>query len=288
MKIGYFPGCALEASSLEFDLSTRKVMDSLGVELVELPDWNCCGATSAHDTNHLLSIALPARNLAIAQREGLKEILAPCAACFSRLLFAQHQLSSDRGVKEKVSRIIEMPLNEGAQIFNLLSLLSLHGIDKMKEKVTNRLEGLKVACYYGCLLVRTPKELRSDDVENPRLMDDIVQALGCETLDWPFKTECCGASFSLARTEVVLRLSSQILQEAHNRGADLVAVACPLCHANLDLRQPKMRKAMGIDFSMPILFITQLIGLAFGMKPKELGLDKHFVKATDIMAQKRA
>ncbi len=282
IRFGYYPGCSLESSAVEFDLSLRKVAPLLGIELVELPDWNCCGASAAHSVNHLLSLALPARNLAIAEEENLLELMPPCSACYSNLAKANYELSGSPRALSQINQLIEMNYQGRVRVLSILELLNSVGVEKIASVVKNNLAGRKVACYYGCLMVRPPKVTGRLDFEQPRGMDEVVKALGGKPVSWGFKTECCGAGFSMSKTEVVLKLGHDILGNARANGAELIALACPMCMSNLDMRQNAILKTYGEKEPMPILYITELIGLALGFPPEELGLNRHYIPVTAI------
>ncbi len=282
IRLGYFPGCSLESSGIEFDLSLRKVAPLLGVELVELPDWNCCGASAAHSINHSLSLALPARSLAIAEEEKLLELMAPCSACYSNLAKANRELADSTAARQRINQIIEMDYQGKVKVVSILELLSSVGAEKVASVVKNNLAGRKVACYYGCLMLRPPKVTGCLDFEQPQGMEEIVRALGGEPVNWGFKTECCGAGFSMSKTEVVLKLCHDILSNARANGAELIALACPMCMSNLDMRQKAILKRYGEKEPLPIVYITELMGLALGFSPKELGLNRHYIPATNF------
>ena len=275
MRIGYYPGCSLQGSSREFDESTRAVLKALDVELVEVPDWNCCGASSAHVLNHELSLALPIRILALAESAGISELLAPCAACSNRLLSAQQELASHPEKRAEIEQAIQMPYAGTVKIVNILEVL-----DRLRETIASRLKApfaRRVASYYGCLLVRPPRVVNFDRAEDPQSMDLLVQAVGATAVPWPFKTECCGAAFSVTRTDIVAKLGGRLVQDAVKRGAEAIVVACPMCHSNLDLRRPAINEHLGQDYGIPVLFVTQVIGLALGLEPRALGLQRHMV-----------
>lgn len=288
MKYAYFPGCSLHSTAKEYDMSTREVATALGIELIEIPDWICCGATPAHITMHLLSLALPVKNLLKAKSMDSFEVVTCCAACFSRLKIANHFMRDDPDHRKKVEDIVGEPYKGEVKVRHLLDVLvNVFGLKNLSERVTNRLSGLKVACYYGCLLTRPPEITQLDDLEDPQLMDDLMKTLGVESVRWPYKTECCGASFSLTKTEIVLKLSGDILQMAHDEGAQMIVVACPLCQSNLDLRQEAVNKRFKKNFNMPILYFTQLVGLSLGVEPKKLGLDKHIVSPLPLLKERK-
>ena len=277
MRIGYYPGCSLLGSSREFDESVRAVLGALDVELVEVPDWNCCGASSAHLLNHDLSLALPARILAQAEAAGLDEVLAPCAACFNRLAEARHEIAEDAALAREVGRVLDRPFGNKVEVINLVQAMRELG-PAIKEKTVRPLAGLKVACYYGCLLVRPAAATNFDDPERPSAMEEVVRALGAEPVEWSKRLVCCGGNFSLSRQDSVVRLGREILEDAKAAGADVVAVACPMCQSNLDFRQKAMARD-GRSLQLPILYLTQLVGLALGLDEQTLGLARHFVDA---------
>ena len=244
MKLGYYPGCSLEGTSADYGISVQKMADALGWELQEVEDWNCCGASAAHQTNHLLALALPARVLALAEEQGIKNLFAPCAACSHRLFQTNYELSRDAKLAAKINGIIEMNYKGAVRVFNLIQALQEFAGD-LEGKIVRRFDGLKAACYYGCLLLRQPKVLKFDDPEQPRSMEDIAARLGFEPLDWPFKTECCGAGLSMSAKDAVVDLTHKILENAAYHGAKVIIVACPMCHSNLDLRQLDVNRRYG-------------------------------------------
>ncbi|MGB8646980.1 MAG: CoB--CoM heterodisulfide reductase iron-sulfur subunit B family protein, partial [Anaerolineae bacterium] len=278
----YYPGCSLHGTAVEYDHSLKLVAGKLDLALHELADWNCCGATAAHSTGELLALALPARNLQIAARSP-DPLLAPCAMCYNRMKVTQHALL-DPARRAEIEQVLGG--KDGLGQVQVLSILQALATPEMLAAVASRvvrpLKGLKVVCYYGCLLVRPPNILPTEDFENPQGMDRLVSQLGAEALDWPFKTECCGASLALARTDIVLKLGQRLLQMARQVGANCIVTACPMCHSNLDTRQSQIKARLGDDFAMPIFYITELMGLAFGYGPKELYIDKHLTDATGI------
>lgn len=285
MKLAYYPGCSAEGSAIEYGLSTKKAALLLGTELEELEDWNCCGATSAHNTNKLLSLALPARNLAIAEHNGMDTILAPCAACYSRLHSAELAARENEAVREQIKEVIEMDFAAQTSTISVLEWLDGKvGPDKIKAMVKNPLRGMKAACYYGCLLVRPVEQSGFDDPEDPQSMDRIVQALGAETVDWPFKVECCGAALATSRPDIGAKMIYAVISNARAAGADCLVTACPLCMLNLDMRQAGAEKAAGEKLGMPVYYVTELVALAGGASPDEIGIGKHFVEAKSYLA----
>jgi len=286
MKIGYYPGCSLHSTGIEYDISTRKVCDALGIELAEVKDWVCCGSSPAHQCDDLMSVALPAKNLALAAEDGIKEICAPCASCYSRLKFAQKKMEDEK-IKSDVEHVINGKYPEDMKVLHALDLIYDHvGLEEIESKVVKGLGGMKVVCYYGCLMTRPPKITGKNNFENPKEMDAVVEALGCEPLDWNMKTYCCGASFALTETDVVLDLTKKILDDAESVGAEAISVGCPLCHANLDGRQQQINEKFGTNFNIPVFYFTQLMGLAFGVKAEELGLLKHITETEDFLKER--
>jgi len=285
VKYAYYPGCSLESTAWDFDRSTRAVCRALGIELEEIPDWVCCGSTPAHATNVLLSVALPVVNLQKAQAMGAP-VMTACASCYSRLRTANHKIQNDPDRRAQVERITEAAYDGSVAVHHVLDVLRNHlGTDEIRRQVTRHLRGLPTACYYGCLLSRPPEIVAFDNPEHPTCMDDLVAAAGAEPIDWPYKTECCGAALSMTRSEVVGRLGHRLLSMAHRAGARCIVVACPLCQVNLDLRQADARRAHGDLPEMPVLYITQLLGLALGISPDELGLNALTVSADALLSE---
>lgn len=275
MKIGFYPGCSLTGSSREYNESVVALAKALDIELVEIKDWNCCGATAAHALNEELSLSLPARIMANAEEQGLTEVVVPCAACYNRLKMTQHELEKE-DKRIRVIEILDKPYQGNLKIINVLQMLEAYGTEQIKSRVTQPFAH-KVACYYGCLLVRPHAILKFDRVEDPQSMDSLIRGIGGTTLDWAFKTECCGAGFSVSRTDLVAKLSGNILQDAADRGAEAIIVACPLCQSNLDMRRGAINKTLASPIQIPVIYITQAIGLALGIDAKALGLKRHFV-----------
>jgi heterodisulfide reductase subunit B len=222
MNFGYYPGCSLHGTAKEFDQSLNEVLKVLDVGLNEINDWCCCGASSAHAMSHILSIALPARNLQLAKNQGMTEVVAPCAACYNRLKVSQHELKFDEKMRMKIEEILEEKISNGIAVLNLIGLFQRIGTEKIKTAIKNNLKKFKVACYYGCLLVRPHDILKFDDPENPTSMEEIVSITGAKTVEWNFKVECCGASHSIDHTEIVEQLSKNILDDAIKHDASVL------------------------------------------------------------------
>lgn len=281
-SVAYYQGCSLEGLAIEYDRSTRAVCEALDVELVEIPDWNCCGSTPAHSYDPLLSAALAGRNLAIAEKLGCETVMTPCPGCLKSLkgTLQAHQNHEEH---DAFIDLLGMPFTGHIKAISVLQLLyETIGPDLIAQRVVFPLTDLVIAPYYGCLLSRPAQFAQFDDPENPISMDALLKATGAMVVDFPYKTECCGATYGVTRNEIVGRLTGRILDMALSLGAQAIAVACPLCQQNLDLRQSQVNRYWKRRFDIPVLYITQLLGLAIGIDPKRLGLDKLFVDAASI------
>jgi len=288
VKYAFFPGCSLDATAWDFGQSTRAVFRALEVELEEIPDWVCCGSTPAHASNASLAVALPAMTLQKAQEMGAP-VMSACASCYARLRTANHKIRNEPEERERAKRVLEKPYDGGVEVHHVLEVLVNHvGLDAIRAKVKRPLDGLRVACYYGCLLTRPPEIVAYENAEHPSSMDDLLEAIGAEPVEWPYKTECCGASLSITGTDVVCRLSHKLLTMARRAGAECVAVACPLCQINLDMRQDDARKAHGDFPPTPVPYVTQLLGLALGLSPEEVGLNALMTSADSLLEEKVA
>ena len=290
MKIGYYPGCSLEGSSKEYNTSLFAVAKKCGITLEEIKDWSCCGASAAHNLNHDLAIALPARTLALAEKQGFTEILVPCAACYSRLATSKYEVTSSEVTRKKIETYLKLNLKGDVKILTVIEFLQKYIYPVADQFIVNKLNQ-KTACYYGCLLAR-PKEISTlERTEDPLEMEEVMKMAGATPIDWAFKTECCGAGLSFARTDIVAKLSGKILEDAADRGAESIVVACPMCHMNLDMRRPEIKKQLNKDINIPVLFITQALGLSMGISADKLGLNKHYVptdKVTQCIVKKEA
>ncbi len=275
MKTGFYPGCSLKGSSREYAESVVALARALDMPLEEIKDWNCCGASSAHAVDKDLALALPSRVLALAAAQGFDEIVVPCAACYNRLALSQHELAEKPSLKDKIEKILEMSLSP-VKILNVLQWIEKYAPGKVKEKRVKPF-GKKVACYYGCLLVRPASVLGFDRTEDPQTMDELMAEAGAMPIDWAFKTECCGGGMTIPATKTIARLSGDVLSDAAARGAEAVIVACPMCHANLDMRRRAVNKQLERPVDIPVLYITQALGLSVGVSPEELGVKRHFV-----------
>lgn len=273
-KIAYYPGCSALGTSLEYDRSTRAVCQSLGVELVDVEDWSCCGSSPAHTVNHVLSAALSARNLAQAEARGMDKVATPCPSCLTNLRTAAHKME-DPEFRAKANALLDLPYKSKVETQSVLQVLSENVDPKtLASKVVNPLTGIKIACYYGCIMNRPPELMRFDHHENPMAMDNLIAALNAEVVPFPLKVECCGASFGIPRGDIVMKLSGKLLDAARRLGADAIATACPLCQMNLDMRQGQINDALRENFKIPVFYYTQLIGYALGLDRAQLGFEK--------------
>lgn len=260
LTYAYYPGCSLHSTAKEYALSTAAICKKLDITLKEIPDWSCCGASTAHSVSHDLAQKLPLRNLDIAKGMGLNEVVAPCAACYNRL------------------KLASIEAEHSVQVLSIMKLLSSLPEERIVGAISQKLAGLKVACYYGCLLLRPHSVADGEDSENPTTLDRLSLLAGATPVAWTHATECCGGSLALSNQGIVQRLNTDIVIAAQEAGADIIVTACPMCQTNLDTRQ----KA---DKQIPVLYITQLLGLAMGYSPSDLGLERLFVSPHPVMKQ---
>ena len=283
MKYAYYPGCSAESTAQDQHISILEVAKNLGIELQEPKGWSCCGSTSAHHTNKLLSVALPVANLLKVQEMDM-DMVVSCAACYNRMKVANHEVNTNHKIKEQVDKTIGKNYDGNVKVRHFIEiLLEDFGIENLKKHFVYSLSDLKVACYYGCLLVRPPEVMKFDNPENPSSMEKLIEAMGGEGIEWPHKVECCGGGFTLSRPEIVVELSGNILEMAEASGAQCIAVACPMCQANLDMRQNEINKKKNTNYSIPIIYITQLLGLCLGIPPHKLGLKKSIVSPEKVV-----
>ena len=283
MRYTFFPGCSLEGTAKDFHRSTLAVAAKLGLELAELQDWICCGSTAAHSSDPLLADALPAWNLRAA---GGEPVAVACAACYSRLKTANYHIAGDPGVRASVAEVTGADYDGQTPVRHVLEILGREMRHEVAAAIRLPLTGLKVACYYGCLLSRPPEVTQFDDAENPTLMDKLLETAGATVVDWPHKTECCGASFSISDSSIVVELSDKILAMAQAAGVDCIATACPLCQLNLDMRQKDIETRYGRTYDLPIFYFTQLLGLAVGCSASEVSLESLVVDPEKLLQAK--
>ena len=297
MKYTYYPGCSVKATANLYQESIDAVMPSLGVELEELDDWNCCGATAYMSVKELMSFAISARNLAMAEKFH-RDVVTPCSACYLVLNKTNSYFNEYPDLRKKIGIALEaggLSYSGNIRVRHLLDVMVNDvGFEKISEVATSRLEGLKVAPYYGCQIVRplyygcgacSENEDGFDDPDDPICMDRLIESTGAICVKYSMKTKCCGSSLMGTEEKQALKLCRGILADAVNNGAHCIVTICPLCQMNLDVYQPKVNSLFGTKFDIPVIYFTQLIGLAMGKKPKELGLDRLAVKMTGPMKQ---
>lgn len=276
LRFSYYPGCSLKGTAKEFEASALAVCRELGIELTELPDWACCGASSAHNTNRLLSVALPARDLIQARREGM-DMVVLCAACYSRLKTAQYEMERNADIRRRIERMVGSAYDGGVRVRHLMEVLKDDiGPGEIKKRIKKDISRLKPVSYYGCLLVRPPEVLNFDDPDHPTIMDKILNAAGLTTQRWSYKTECCGGSLSITRPDVVQSLVNNLLDRASEAGADCLVTACPLCMTNLEMRRGPRRK-------IPVFYFTEILGMAWGLDETDSWFDKHLVDPRPLL-----
>lgn len=274
MRYLYYPGCSLEGTASEYDISTRRVMQAADVELIEIEDWTCCGASAAEATSELLSLVLPARNLAIAEKmDDVGDILVPCSACYLNLKKVEEKTRKDQKLMDTLNDILaeeQLRLQSRVTVRHLLDVVANDiGAQKIQDLVKRPFSDLNIAPYYGCQCLRPYRIF--DDPEKPRSMEPIIEAIGAKVHRWPMGAKCCGASHMNTRMEVGIELVANILKGA--KGADAIVTVCPMCQMNLEAHQRKISNFKHEDLDMTVLYLSQLLGLAFGIPDKELGLN---------------
>ncbi|MFH1673608.1 MAG: CoB--CoM heterodisulfide reductase iron-sulfur subunit B family protein [Pseudomonadota bacterium] len=269
MDLTYYPGCSLESSARDYNESIKGVCSALDIHLHELPDWTCCGATSAHSLDEELAISLPALNLSGAEQLG-NSMVVPCPLCYNRLKRAQKTVQSS------------------IAIYDLASFMGqTEWLEKIQSLVKQPLDAVKAVCYYGCMANRPPKVTDSVDYENPCDMDNIAKALGVDVRSWSYKTDCCGASFSVSRSDIVHTLVKKLYNKALEAGAECIIVSCQMCQANLDLYQEEISRKFGENYNIPIFYFTELIGLALGLKETSTWLKRHMVDPIRFLEERK-
>ena len=281
--IAYYPGCSVDGMAAEFDRSTRAICAAMGVELVEIPGWTCCGSTPSHSYDPMLGGTLSGRNIAIAEAEGFDTVMTPCPSCLKSL---KGSIEIYRSKPKDFLDVLQMPFSGNTRVISVLQLLHENiGAQTIQAHVQRPLAGKLIAPYYGCLLTRPAESARFDDPENPTSLDELIRAIGATVPDFPYKTECCGAVYGVTENRIVGKLTGRILDMAKRLNADAIAVACPLCQQNLDLRQSQVDRFWSRTFNMPVVYVTQLIGYALGIHRKQLGLEKLFVSADALFKE---
>ncbi len=283
-EYAYFPGCSLEKMALSYHLSAVETTRKLGVELKELDDWNCCGATAYFHVDQLLAYTLAARNLAMAEKEGL-DLVAPCSGCYKNTYFANVHLREDPDLAEHINFALEednLHFSGNIVVRHLLEVFVYEvGLEEIRNSVSQPLEGLRVAPYYGCQIVRPKKD--GENVEQPQFFEDLMSATGAVPVDYALKLYCCGGSLILTSRPAALSMVRNLLQNAVDSGAAVIATVCPLCQINLECYQKQVNREFGTEFSIPVMYFTQLLGLAMGIDPKRLGIGKELVSTTPML-----
>jgi heterodisulfide reductase subunit B len=281
MNVSYYPGCSLHGLAREYSESTEAVARTLGIGLEELEDWTCCGAASAHVTDDMLALALPARNLEIADKAGL-DLVVPCAACYSRLKTADKELRAGKKIEG-----ISDGYRGDFKIKHLVDFIWEDiGEKAILEKVKRPLKGLNAVCYYGCLITRPPRVTEASNPENPESMDNLLQTIGAEVKNWSYKTDCCGGDHVLTLPAVAWKLMGKLFDMAQEAGADSIVAGCPMCQSNLDSYQKEISKEAGREYNMPVFYFTELLGLAFGDPSAEKWFSRHIADPRPLLRQK--
>jgi heterodisulfide reductase subunit B len=286
MEYIYYPGCSLKATSKAYFESINTISAPLGVNFKELEDWNCCGASLYMGINEMNSFALCARNLALAEKEG-KDMAIPCSGCYTMFRKTNQYLKDYPEIKEKIHKVLDevgLSYNGNVKVRHLAEIIINDvGLEKISGLVKRRLEGLNVACYYGCLMVRPKGGV--EDTENPKSLDRLVTALGANPVYFPAKVRCCGGTLVGLGEDIGLRMVRNLLICAKDNKADLIIVTCPLCHMNIDVYQPRVNKEFNLGFSIPVLYFTQLMGIAFGLDKNSLGFKSLIVPAEPVVSK---
>ncbi len=290
MRYGYYPGCSLGSTAAPYDVSTKAIAKPLGLELEEIHDWNCCGATEYFSIQKTAAYALVARNLALAaDQDGLTQLAAPCSACYLNLRKTDHYMGKYPKIGERTNEALAaggLSYQPGSlEVRHLIDIVVNDvGLEAIAEKVTNPLKGLRLAPYYGCLIVRpTLGDESFDDPEYPTHLDGLLDALGATVVDFPLKAHCCGGHMTQISADTAYELIRRLLQNAADYEADAIVTICPMCQLNLDAYQSQVNGHFGTSFNLPVLYFTQMIGLALGMQPKELGIGKEIVSASKVL-----
>lgn len=280
MKVAYYPGCSLEHSARDYQESITAVADLLGLDLTEIPTWNCCGATAAHSIDAHLALRLAARNLILAEGLG-QDVVVPCALCYNRLKAAEYTLS------QQPAALPDLAYQGSIRIWDLLEYLTQPLLlEQIVAKRRRSLQGLRTVCYYGCLVARPPKITGHPDYENPTNMDTLIKRLGGAPYPWSHKTDCCGAGFTISRPDIVETLAQRLYDRALEAGAECVVVSCQMCQANLDLPQARIARKTGKAYYLPVLYFTELIGLALGHPEVTTWLSRHLVDPLPLLRQR--
>lgn len=280
LTYAFYPGCSLEASAVDYKMSLEAVFSKLGVTLKEIPDWNCCGASSGFVVDPKIATAWCARNMAWAEQQGL-DIIIPCTGCLKNMNKALVKIKENPEFAKKISEMIGTEFKGNVRCIHPLEALAVDiGFDRVKEAVQYPIKGVNVAPYYGCYIIRPP--VLYDGAEDPRSFEKLIEICGGNSIPFPLKTKCCGGGTFLTAEDTAIGLSARVMMQAKQNKADMMMVGCPLCDMLMDAYQPKMEKKLGLPVNMPVMYFTQYLGLAMGIKLKKLGLNKRFVSPQPI------
>jgi len=277
-KYAYYPGCSLESLAVSYGMSTIETTRELGLEVRELEDWNCCGATSYFHVDEIFAFTLVARNIAMAEKEGL-DFVAPCSGCYKNAYVTNKHLQEDPDLADHINYALaadDLSISGKTKVRHLLEVfIEDVGYDGIKEKVTRPLEGIRIAPYYGCQLARPRKN--DEEIENPQYFEKLMEAIGADSVDYASKMRCCGGSLIVSNRKAALDMVYRLLLDAENRETDVIATICPMCNINLEVYQRQVNREYGTNFAIPAMYFTQLIGLALGIAPGRLGIGKELV-----------
>ena len=299
-KVAYYPGCALEGSGHAYNRSTKAVGEKLGLDLVEVENWNCCGAMEVKNIDPKLQTYLSSRVMSIAAKEmGFDTVMAPCNGCYHNLKKAEYDLANDPDSAEVVDRLSKKAGHETYEAGEIETIHALDwikqaiGEDGIRERLKNSLKNLKIANYYGCMYTRPrhifPEKDQGPDSEStsqPHFMDDLLAAAGAEIVDFPLKTACCGGAHTLSDSDTSTKLVLNLLRAAEASGADVIATECPTCHSGLEMHQIRAEKRFGVTTGVKVLYFTQLLGLALGLKPKKVGVHENISDSMAFVKEK--
>lgn len=283
MKYAYYPGCSAHSTARDMHESCLAVSKALGIELNEIQGWTCCGSSAAHQTDRKLAVSLASANLLLAKQMGM-DMVVNCAACYNRSKTANYDIINSENVRKSVADSLGETYDGSVPVRHFVEILLKDiGPVNLRKKVVNPLKDLNVAAYYGCYLVRPSEVTKFDDPENPTVMESLIDVIGGTNVEWSGKVDCCGGMQNLTRTEITVRRSAAVIDMAQAAGADCIVVACPMCQVSLDVRQADMEKLLGRKYNMPVIYLTQLVGLALGLSPAELGFNKLMVSPIALL-----
>ncbi|MFC2063856.1 CoB--CoM heterodisulfide reductase iron-sulfur subunit B family protein [Chloroflexota bacterium] len=275
----YYPGCSLESLGKNYHTSTTEVSSVLDLDLQELDDWNCCGATAYFPVDELLAYTLSARNLAIAEQMGLKDFIAPCSACYKNSYSTNKYIKTDPDLAEHINFALEADNLKVSGSLNVRHLIEVFiedvGLEIIKQKVKKPLKDLKVAPYYGCQMIRPRKG--NENIENPSFFEELLSSIGAAPIDFQSKTRCCGGSLIITDRSAALDMVAKLLQDAEENEADVIATTCPMCNVNLEVYQHQVNREFGTNFAIPVVYFTQLLGIALGISARKIGVSKNLI-----------